>query len=93
MLGREVKKQNKDYYERIGIGFEFPTLYEKLTARQNLIFFGSLYKKSPRDLDALLESLELTHDADKKVAGYLEGHEKPPWLSARSHKRSGRVVP
>ena len=73
MLGREVKKQNKDYYERIGIGFEFPTLYEKLTARQNLIFFGSLYKKSPRDLDALLESLELTHDADKKVADYSKG--------------------
>lgn len=57
---------------------------------RNLIFFGSLYKN---DVDALLESLELTHDADKKVAGYLEGHEKPPWLSARSHKRSGRAVP
>lgn len=40
---------------------------------RNLIFFGSLYKKSPRDLDALLESLELTHDADKKVAGYSKG--------------------
>lgn len=73
VFGREVKKQGKDYYERIGIDFEFPTLYEKLTARQNLTFFGSLYRKPPRDVDALLESLELTHDADQKVGDYSKG--------------------
>ena len=43
--GIEVKRHNNTFYENIGIDFEFPSLYEKLTARENLAFFGSLYKK------------------------------------------------
>jgi len=73
VFGKEVREHGRDFYERIGIDFEFPTLYEKLSARQNLQFFGSLYVSSPRDIDALLCSLELTQDADKKVAEYSKG--------------------
>lgn len=73
VFGKEVKHHGRDFYERIGIDFEFPTLYEKLTARQNLEFFGSLYAAPPRDIDALLASLELAQDADKKVAAYSKG--------------------
>lgn len=73
VLGKEVKSQGRDFYERIGIDFEFPTLYEKLTARQNLQFFGSLYSSDLRDVDELLQSVELTQDADKKVSEYSKG--------------------
>lgn len=72
-FGKEVRMHGRDFYERIGIDFEFPTLYEKLTARQNLQFFGSLYAKPSRNIDALLDSLELTLDADKKVSEYSKG--------------------
>ena len=73
VFGTEVRTHGRDFYERIGIDFEFPTLYEKLSARQNLQFFGSLYACSPMDIDALLDSLELTQDADKKVFEYSKG--------------------
>lgn len=73
VFGKEVKRQGKDFYERIGIDFEFPTLYEKLTARQNLAFFGSLYEKPPQDVEGLLASVELGCDGDKKVSDYSKG--------------------
>ena len=46
--GEECKNHSKNFYENIGVDFEFPTLYEKLTARENLRFFASLYEKTPR---------------------------------------------
>lgn len=72
-FGREVRHHGRDFYERIGIDFEFPTLYEKLTARQNLQFFGSLYSSGRRDAEKLLQSVELLQDADKKVSEYSKG--------------------
>lgn len=73
VFGREVSKHGNDFYERIGIDFEFPTLYEKLTARQNLNFFGSLYSGKLRGIDQLLAAVELAQDADKRVADYSKG--------------------
>lgn len=71
--GREARLQGGDYYERIGIVFEFPTLYEKLTARQNLRFFSSLYRTPPRDIDAMLEAVGLLPSADQKAGEYSKG--------------------
>lgn len=53
--GVECKKRTKRFYENIGVDFEFSTMYEKLTARENLQFFSSLYEKEPRPIDELLE--------------------------------------
>lgn len=73
VFGKEVNRHGRDFYERIGIDFEFPTFYEKLTARQNLQFFGSLYNSAVRNTDELLNSVELLQDADKKVSEYSKG--------------------
>ena len=70
--GVEVKHHGKDFYEKIGVDFEFPSLYEKLTARENLRFFASLYKKH-EDCEKLLDSVGLLHDANKKVASFSKG--------------------
>lgn len=70
--GIEVKRHSGDYYETIGVDFEFPSLYEKLTARENLRFFASLYQKH-QPIDPLLESVGLLADADKKVSDYSKG--------------------
>ena len=70
--GEEVRLHGTDFYHGIGVDFEFPSLYEKLTARQNLQFFGSLYDKK-KDADALLQSVGLLGEADKKVAEYSKG--------------------
>lgn len=71
--GVEVKGRGNDFYENIGVDFEFPSLYEKLTARQNLAFFGSLYSRPLRPLEDLLRRVHLENDADKKVSDYSKG--------------------
>lgn len=69
----ESKKHSDDFYENIGVDFEFPSLYEKLTARQNLKFFGSLYSKELRNIDNLLKMVGLQNDGDKKISDYSKG--------------------
>ncbi|EFW06574.1 hypothetical protein HMPREF9488_00111 [Coprobacillus cateniformis] len=71
--GVECKHHTNIFYENIGVDFEFPTLYEKLTARENLKFFASLYTHQTRSIDQLLESVGLQNDADKKVSDYSKG--------------------
>lgn len=71
--GIESKEHKDNFYENIGVDFEFPSLYEKLTARQNLEFFGSLYSRKLRNLDDLLLKVGLHSDADKKVSEYSKG--------------------
>ncbi len=71
--GVEVKLATKRFYENIGIDFEFPSLYEKLTGRQNVEFFGSLYENQKRDTEALLRSVGLLTDADRPVSDYSKG--------------------
>ena len=70
---KEVRSQKNDYYERIGIDFEFPSFYDKLTAEENLKFFASLYKNKMRDIDKLFEEIGLFRDKDKKVSSYSKG--------------------
>lgn len=69
---QEVRRCKKDFYENIGVDFEFPSLYEKLTARENLEFFSSLYKKQ-MNIDNLLESVGLLADSEKRVSDYSKG--------------------
>jgi len=71
--GVECREHNNRFYEHIGVDFEYSTLYEKLTARQNLAFFGSLYAKKTRAIDEMLAEIGLQNDADKKVSDYSKG--------------------
>ena len=71
--GVECKERTKSFYEDIGVDFEFSTMYEKLTARENLQFFSSLYEKKLRPIEELLEMVGLEHDADKRVSDYSKG--------------------
>jgi len=70
--GVEVKHHDNSFYENIGVDFEFPSLYEKLTAKENLRYFGSLYNKQG-DINSLLSSVGLLNDANKKVSDYSKG--------------------
>lgn len=71
--GVECGRHSNHFYEDIGVDFEFSTLYEKLTARQNLNFFAALYKKKSRSIDELLTSVGLENDGDKRISGYSKG--------------------
>ena len=73
IAGRECKKPGKEFYETIGVDFEYSTMYEKLTAKENLKFFASLYARPARSIEELLDAVGLKQDGDKRVSDYSKG--------------------
>ncbi len=71
--GRDLKTWHSEYYERVGVAFEMPNHYLKLTGRENLCYFQSLYAGETEDPDNLLEMVGLTKDAAVPVAQYSKG--------------------
>lgn len=70
--GKEVSIWGKDLYEKIGVGFELPNHYLKLTALENLTFFKSFYNRTQNPME-LLDMVGLKKDANKKVGEFSKG--------------------
>jgi fluoroquinolone transport system ATP-binding protein len=62
-----------EYYQRIGVSFELPNHYQKLTALENLQFFASLYAGPTEDPMALLEAVDLAAAANTRVGQFSKG--------------------
>ncbi len=71
--GRDPLDWGPDYYQRIGVSFELPNHYLKLTGAENLQFFASLYDGATQDPRNLLEAVGLTEAADIRVSKYSKG--------------------
>lgn len=71
--GRELSQVSRNYYEKIGVSFEFPNLYLKLTAAENLKFFASLYRNADPNMEEILDSVGLFPDKDKRVEDFSKG--------------------
>ncbi|TWF76995.1 fluoroquinolone transport system ATP-binding protein [Pseudonocardia hierapolitana] len=70
---RDPADWGSEYYQRIGVSFELPNHYQKLTALENLQFFASLYAGPTEDPMALLEAVELAAAADTRVGQFSKG--------------------
>jgi fluoroquinolone transport system ATP-binding protein len=73
VMGRELAGWGSDYYERIGVSFEAPNHYLKMTGLENLNYFRALYSGPTEDPRALLKLVNLADDADQVVGGYSKG--------------------
>jgi fluoroquinolone transport system ATP-binding protein len=73
VLGRDLRAWDRSYYRRIGVAFEAPNHYLKLTARENLQLFAGLHGGQTDDPDAILERVGLGPDADKRVGEFSKG--------------------
>jgi fluoroquinolone transport system ATP-binding protein len=73
VLGRDLRAWDRSYYRRIGVAFEAPNHYLKLTARENLQLFAGLHGGTTEDPDAVLERVGLRQDADKLVGEFSKG--------------------
>lgn len=71
--GRDPLDWGADYYQRVGVSFELPNHYHKLTGLENLRFFGSLYRGPTADPVELLDSVGLADAANTRVAKYSKG--------------------
>ncbi len=72
-LGRDLAAWGSDYYERIGVSFEFPTHFLKLTAIENLEYFGRLYRNQAYSVASLLDVVGLRDDGHMLVSQYSKG--------------------
>jgi len=73
VFGRAPRAQGRSLYTRIGVSFETPNLYGRLTGRENLEFFASLYPGRTEDPAALLALVGLDDAADQRTAHYSQG--------------------
>jgi ABC-2 type transport system ATP-binding protein len=77
VLGLDVLTQSSEIRRQTGVLTETPSLYEALSARDNLLFFGDLYgvpeDKLPQRVAAILEKFGLRERADDRVGSYSKG--------------------
>ncbi|MFD6951368.1 ATP-binding protein [Nocardiopsis sp. TSRI0078] len=73
VLGRPLRRWGQDYFERVGVGFELPAGFGRLTARENLAAFASLYRGPVEDPDELLARVDLSDAADRRVDDLSKG--------------------
>ena len=71
--GKDPLAGNPDDYQRIGVSFELPNHYQKLTGLENLRFFASLYDGPMLDAMELLDAVGLAGDANTRVGKYSKG--------------------
>lgn len=73
VFDKERSRFGSDFFEKIGVAFDFPNLYLKLTGMENLKLISSYYKKRHPDLDKLMDSVDLLTNKDTKVENYSKG--------------------
>ena len=73
VLDKDLTSWGADYYERIGVSFELPNHYQKLTALENLNFFRSLYARETEDPRELLAMVGLENAAGTRVSQFSKG--------------------
>ncbi len=73
VFGKDLRAWKSDYYERIGVAFEVPNLYLKLTGLENLRYFASLYSVPTADPEELLALVDLAEDGKTPVGQYSKG--------------------
>lgn len=73
IAGVDVRKPGRDLFEQIGVSFEQPNVYKKLTGLENLKFYRDLYSVPTEDPAEILTSLGLGHALNKRVGTYSKG--------------------
>jgi fluoroquinolone transport system ATP-binding protein len=72
VMGKALGDWTSEYYRAIGVSFELPNHYLKLTARENLEYFRSLYGDAER-VETVLAMVGLEEHADKAVGAFSKG--------------------
>ena len=73
VFGKERSEWGKDFYEQIGVAFDFPNLYVRLTAKENLQLIGAYYRNRFNDPEALLDMVGLLPEKNTRVENFSKG--------------------
>jgi fluoroquinolone transport system ATP-binding protein len=73
VLDRPLAEWGADLYRSIGVSFEAPNHYLKLSARENLEYFRSLHDGNADKVEDVLSIVGLEEHIDKKVGEFSKG--------------------
>ncbi len=72
--GKNITDWGSSYLEKIGVGFELPNHYLKLTGKENMDLFASFYKNdTSRKTTELFEMFDLQDAMNNPVEAYSKG--------------------
>lgn len=70
--GKKLIEYDDEFYQDVGVSFEMPISFSKLTAMENLEFFQRLYKNTV-DVEPLLKRVGLWEYRNRKAGEYSKG--------------------
>lgn len=68
----DIISLGNEFYEDIGVSFEMPVHFSKMTAMENINFFLKLYKRNA-EIEPLMKRVGLWEDRDKMVGEFSKG--------------------
>lgn len=72
--GKDINAWDARFFEKIGVGFELPNHYQKLSGKENLALFGSFYSKDKlRPVEELFDLLGMRESMNDRVETYSKG--------------------
>jgi fluoroquinolone transport system ATP-binding protein len=73
IMGKALSEWKEKLYEHLGVMFEFPNHFTKLSAMENLTLFQSLYSNKSQNPSYLLEKVGLKEDGNIRVSNFYKG--------------------
>ena len=73
LFGTDRRAWGRELYDHIGVSFELPAGYARLTVHEDLQHFAMLHAPRPRDQDELLAAVGLSAAADVPVGTLSKG--------------------
>lgn len=70
--GKDIAEYKDEFYEEIGVSFEMPIHFSKMTAMENINFFLKLYKNNA-NVEDLMKQVGLWEDRNKMVGEFSKG--------------------
>jgi len=70
--GQNIAMLDDSFFESIGVSFEMPIHFSKMTAMENINFFLKLYKKNA-NVEELMKRVGLWEDRNRLVSEYSKG--------------------
>jgi fluoroquinolone transport system ATP-binding protein len=69
----DIKKSDRDFFNKIGVSFERANVYKKLTGVENLKFYSEMFGVTTENPLKLLKMVGLEDAANKKAGEYSKG--------------------
>jgi ABC-2 type transport system ATP-binding protein len=73
VAGYDIVTERQQLKPRIGVVFDSQNIYERMSARENLVFYARLYRIQKSRVEEVLAQVGLTERANDKVQKYSNG--------------------